>query len=73
MFARGARVTVRSHAGQESKGVVVCRVDAADVALRGSGFTAPDVGESVKDQGAYLVRTSSGRRVVSSAQLKLRQ
>lgn len=51
MFAPRDRVTVRSHAGQDVKGVVVCKVN---------------------DSGAWLVRTSSGRRVVSSAQLTKR-
>ena len=55
MFSPRDRVTIRSHAGQDRKGVVVCRV-----------------GDTVKDQGAYLVRTSSGRQVVSSQQMKRR-
>lgn len=51
MLARGDRVTVRSHAGQEVKATVVGMVN---------------------DSGAYVVRTSSGRRVVSSAQMTAR-
>ena len=51
MFSPRDRVTIRSHAGQDRKAIVVVKVNEA---------------------GAYLVRTSSGRLVVSSQQMTRR-